>query len=278
MVNPKELDPSESPQAFYGAELRRIRLAKGLSQEALGALVFCSGAYIGQMESATRQPQKDLSERLDVALGTDGHFARLYPMVTRSRFADYFTAVRELQEMARTIYEYDPVLVPGLLQTPEYARAVFRSFDPLRLEVETDELVSMRIERAHILHASTRPRYWVVLDESTLRRVTGGAAVMHGQMAHLAQLMRGNRIVLQVLPFSAGGHPLMQGSLTLMTFADAPPVAYGEGPYRGQLIDDPAYVENCRWAYDLVRSAALSLEASLALIEAAAEDYASEQD
>ncbi|GAA2137362.1 helix-turn-helix transcriptional regulator [Kitasatospora kazusensis] len=278
MVSPRDLDPSESPQAFYGAEVRRLREAAGLSQDRLGELVFCSGAYIGQIEAATRKPQKDLSIRLDTVLRTDGHFSRLYPMVTRTRFAEYFTAAAELQAIAQTISEYAPALVPGLLQTPEYAQAVFRAAQPLRSATDIGERVALRMERSQILDDPTRPMFWVVMDESVIRRPTGGAAVMCGQLSRLSNLVRDSRIIMQVLPFSAGAHALLEGALCLMTFADAPPAAYVEGPHAGQLLDDPAFVAKCLLSYDLVRAVALSPEASLALVESVAEEYADEHD
>ncbi|MFJ4676539.1 Scr1 family TA system antitoxin-like transcriptional regulator [Kitasatospora sp. NPDC088783] len=278
MVHPKPLDPYESPRSFYGSELRRLREARGLSQERLGELVFCSATYISQIEKADRRPQEDLSERFDSVLETGGHFARLYPLVTRTRFAEYFTAAAELQAVARTINEYAPALVPGLLQTPEYARALFRSAQPLRSAAETDDLVGLRMDRARLLDGPTSPMLWVVLDESAIRRPIGGAAVMAGQLSHLAVLVRGSRIIVQVLPYAAGAHALLEGALSLLTFADAPPVAYLEGPHAGQLIDDPSTVAKCLLSYDFVRAAALSPEASLPLIESAAEEHAHGQE
>ncbi|MGW4645322.1 helix-turn-helix domain-containing protein [Kitasatospora sp. NPDC004289] len=274
MTNPKDLDPAESPRAFYGSELRRLREARGLSQSALGELVFCSGNYIGQIEAAVRRPQEDLSERLDTALGTDGHFARLYPMVTRPRFAEYFTAAAELERQAVTISAYAPLLVPGLLQTPDYARAVFRSAQPLRHTTENEKLVNRRMERAVILDGPTRPLFWVVIEEHALLRPVGGHAAMHGQLVHLAQLVADGRIILQVMPIRSGAHALLEGSLSLMTFADSPPAAYVEGPHTGELLDAPSSFAACKLSFDLVRADALPPEASLALLEAAAEEHA----
>ncbi|MFD8481207.1 Scr1 family TA system antitoxin-like transcriptional regulator [Kitasatospora sp. NPDC059673] len=278
MASPKPLDPSESPRAFYGAEVRRLREARGLSQEALGEMLFFSGAYIGQIESAIRRPQEDLSERLDAALGTDGHFTRLYRLASRSRFAEYFTAALELEPLAKTISTYASAIVPGLLQTPEYARTIFRSAQPLRSASDISERVSLRMDRAQILDGPTSPLLWVVMDETTIRRPVGGAAVMAEQLSFISGLIRENRIIVQVLPFSAGAHALLEGTLLLMTFADAPPVAYIEGPHVGTLLDDPSATSKCALSFDLVRAAALSPEASLTLIESAAEEYANGQD
>ncbi|MCG6497303.1 helix-turn-helix transcriptional regulator [Kitasatospora sp. A2-31] len=270
-----EHDPSHSPRAYYGAELRRLREQAGLSQEALGQLVFCSGGYIGQMEVAVRKPQEDLSKRLDQVLKTDGHLLRVYEMVKRSsRYVDYFADVAELQSMARTISQSSPLLVPGLMQTPDYARALFESAQPLRKAADNEALVAARMARTELLEQSKAPQYWAVLDEAVLRRPVGGAAVMGAQMAHLGELIRSRKALIQVVPYSVGAHSLMVGPLCLMTFDDAPPVAYVEGPFTGNLVDDPALVGRCTLAYDLVRAAALPPEASLALIESAAKGYA----
>ncbi|MFG2846012.1 Scr1 family TA system antitoxin-like transcriptional regulator [Kitasatospora sp. NPDC048296] len=270
----KALDPTDAPRRFYGEELKRLREAAGLTQEALGKLVFCSAGYIGQIEAAIRNPQKDMSEYLDTVLKTDGHFQRIYEMVRKaSRYEDYFVDAAELQEIAATISEFSPLLVPGLMQTPGYARALFEATHPLRKPAEIEPMVALRVSRSELLDKSTL-QYWAVLDEAVLRRPVGGGSVMCGQLAHLAELIRGRRVIIQVVPFFAGGHPLMNGSLCLMAFEDAPPTAYFEGPNTGRLVDDPALVARSSLSYDLVRAAALSPEASLALIESAAEDHA----
>ncbi|WAL73447.1 helix-turn-helix transcriptional regulator [Kitasatospora sp. YST-16] len=276
MVSGKNLDPASSPSAFYGAEVRRLREEKGLSQSGLGELVFCSGAYIGQIEVAVRKPQADLSKRLDAALETGGYFARLYPMVARTRHAAHFARTAELEARAETISEYAPTLVPGLLQTPEYARAVIRTGQPFAPVAEVDDKVAARLERARILAAPTAPLLWMILHEAVLRTPVADGPVMANQLHHLLALAEAGKLLVQVMPFSAGAHAMAAGSIILMTFAEDPPVAYVEGPYSGQLLDDPAIVVRCQRSYDLARAVALSPEASLALIESAAEEYAHE--
>ncbi|WP_371480954.1 Scr1 family TA system antitoxin-like transcriptional regulator [Kitasatospora sp. NBC_00315] len=277
MPQPKDLDPAESPRSFYGSELRRLREAAGLTQERLGELVFSSGAYIGHLEAASRRPQLDMSEQLDQVLETGGYFARLYPMVTRSRYPEYFVHVVELQTRAQSISSYCPALIQGLLQTPDYARAVFESAQPLRSVEETEVLVAARMARADILDGPTAPVLWTVLDEAIIRRPIGSAATMRDQLAHLVRLVRSRRLIVQVLPFSAGAHALLEGMALHMTFEDEPPMVYLEGPHIGRLVDDPLLVARCLRSYDLVRAAALSPEVSLTLLESAMEDYSREQ-
>jgi transcriptional regulator with XRE-family HTH domain len=262
---------------FFGAELKRAREASGLTQQELGDKVFCSGSYIGQFEAMIRKPQLDVAQRIDGVLGTDGFFGRMCEkLIDNSPFADYFKYPAELEALATSITEYAPQLVPGVLQLPEYSREVFRSAQPLRTKEEVDSLVDLRLGRRHILHRSSAEKkllFWAILDEAVLRRPVGGTAVMAEQLEHLAQMIREDRVFIQIMPFSAGAHALMEGFTQILTFDDAPPVAYVEGPQAGQLMDDPATVARCVLAYDVVRADALSRAASLALIERTVKEY-----
>ncbi|MFI6402732.1 Scr1 family TA system antitoxin-like transcriptional regulator [Streptomyces sp. NPDC050548] len=259
---------------FFGTELRRRREDMGLSQAQLGALVFVSGAYIGQFEQANRKPQMELAIRFDEILKTDGIFERLcLGLINDRRYADYFAKAAELEALATKICDFAPTLVPGLLQTTEYARAVTVAMNPLATEEYIEDKVSGRMDRARILKDATRPVYWAILHENSLRVPVGGPAVMARQLDHIANLMRERTVLVQVLPCAAGAFAVMNGMLTLMEFGDAPPTAYTEAVYSGNLLDDPAVVKRSYAAYDLLRAAALSPEASLALIESAAEDH-----
>jgi transcriptional regulator with XRE-family HTH domain len=273
MTQPKHLDPYTSPRTFYGAELRRLREEATWSQEQLGERVFCSGTYIGQFESATRRPQPDLSKQLDGVLGSGEHLQRLCELARKSKHADYFADAAELEKLAKTISEYAPMLVPGLLQTEAYARAITRATLPFASDEVTEGYVSARIDRQRILEDPTRPVLWVVLHETVLRVPMGGSAVMSHQLRHLADVVHRRKALVQVLPFAAAADAFMNGLVSMMTFTDAPPVVYTEGPGVGQLIEEPALVEQCQRSYDLVRAAALSPVASLALLESVAEDY-----
>ncbi|OIK24759.1 helix-turn-helix domain-containing protein [Streptomyces malaysiense] len=259
---------------FFGAELKRRRENAALTQSELGILVFVSGGYIGQFEQAIRKPQADVAQRLDTVLQTDGFFERLWKKLIKEQPYDaYFAHVVELERLATAIYQWAPSVVPGLLQTREYAQAMFLAGNPLANDEYIEELVSARMDRTKILKDATRPVYWTLLHETTLRIPVGGPAVMARQLEHIATLTRGRKMVLQVLPFSAGAHPEMGKLMTLMEFEDAPPTVYTEGVSSGSLLDEPAVAKR-KWAsYDLLRAAALSPEASLALLESAAEDY-----
>ncbi|MFJ6629867.1 helix-turn-helix transcriptional regulator [Streptomyces sp. NPDC091376] len=259
---------------FFGLELKRRREAAGLTQGELGRRVFVSGGYIGQFEQAIRKPQKDVAGRIDEALQTDGFFERMWrKLIAGSPYADYFAAVAELELLATRICEFAPTVVPGLLQTAEYAQAVTLAANPFASEDYVEEKVVSRMERAHILKDATRPEYWATLHENALRVPVGGRGEMARQLDHIAVMARERKALVTVVPYTAGAHASMDGSLRLMEFDDAPPTAYTETSFSGTLLDDPAVVKRVQRAYDLLRVAALSPEASLAMIESAAEDY-----
>jgi transcriptional regulator with XRE-family HTH domain len=277
MPGPKDLDPSSSPRALLGAELRHARERKEMSQEELGQRLFVSGSFIGQLEAGTRRMQQDYARMLDEVLETGGFFGRNCRAAAKSKYPDHFAEAAETEAQTTAIREYTPLLVPGLLQTPAYARAVNRAYDPTAPEETVDEWVEGRMARTRLLDHPTKPMLWAVLDEAALRRETGGRGVMAEALRHIADLSRRGRIIVQVLPFSAGGHSAMEGALKLMEFEDAPPLVYFEGVRTGRLDDDPATVAQLRFVYDLLVASALSQEKSLALIETLAEDYAHEE-
>ncbi|MET9399700.1 helix-turn-helix transcriptional regulator [Kitasatospora sp. NPDC002965] len=279
MAKEKILPPGKSPREFYGSELKRLResATPRMSQEKLGAMTFVSGAYIGLLETAVRVPQIDLSLRIDEALSTGGVLERLHDLLEFSRFADYFKEAAEFESQAVTISEFAALVVPGLLQTPEYARAIFLSAQPLLTEDELNNRIAARMERTNLVADPDGPKLWYILDEAVIRRTIGSQDIMAAQLHHVAELIKRRRVIVQIAPFDRA-HALLEGILSLMTFLDAPPLAYIEGPHAGQLIDDYQLFARCQESYDLARAAALSPEASLALLLSAAEEHENARD
>ncbi|MEU8708833.1 helix-turn-helix transcriptional regulator [Streptomyces sp. NPDC048565] len=274
MPLPKDLDPYANPRAFYGAELRRLREAAGLSQNELGERVFCSGAYIGMFEAAERRPQVEISRGLDELLGSGEHLQRLCRLARTSKVAGYFADAAELQLQASFIGSFSSMLVHGLVQTESYARALTRSAHPFADQDLIEGHVRTRMERTSLLDSSSAPVLWLVVHEAALLVPVGGNAVMAEQLNHLVEQTASRpRLITQVLPFSAGAHPLLHAPMTLMQFPEAPAVVYAESAYSGQLIEEPVLVEQRSAAYDLVRAAALSPEASLDRIASAAKEF-----
>jgi transcriptional regulator with XRE-family HTH domain len=274
VVNKRNLNPGESPMAFCGAYLRARREEAGWTLEDLGLRVFTGSGYLAQIERAERKLQPDLGRLLDREFDTGTFFFDLATALRKaSPHADYFVDAAELEKSAKSILEYVPATVPGMLQTEAYARAVIEAADPHRPVESVNDLLAARLERADRLTQPGRPAYWAVLPEWVLRTNFGGPATMAEQGRHLVEAVRQKRAVLQVFPQDSTVPAPLAQMVSLMEFADAPPVVYFEAEHTGQLIDDRAMVARYRRSYDLLRSAALSPAASLELIQSVARGY-----
>lgn len=261
-----------TPRQKYGEELRLRRVAAGLTQEALSEMVVCSPTLISHYEAGRRLPSPEDAQRIDRALGTDGFFGRWLEDL-ETKYTDHFAAVAELEQQAVLIQQFALSLVPGLLQTDSYARALFQAYRPNHRRAEVDKDVVIRTERARVLDGPMNPVVWTLLDEAVLRRRVGGPQVMAAQLHKVADMAEAGRLRLHVLPFEAGAHSLLQSLLTLMSFTDSAPVAYVEGFQTGNLMDNPRLVTSSRTAYDLALGDALSHQESVARVRAAAEEH-----
>ncbi|MCX4586543.1 helix-turn-helix transcriptional regulator [Streptomyces sp. NBC_01481] len=272
----KDIDGSASVPTFYGKELRWKREEAGLTLTQLVEGSFYGPSHLSEIERGERRMPAELAEHVDKVLGTDGFFRRCCEDVRKAKrrgHASYFERVLEAEKHAETIEEWCPTLIPGLLQTDAYARAVVRSAHPLAPDDEVEEKVSARMARARLFEGDHRtPEYWAILPESLLRQPILPPVQAAEQLERIAALAKGRRIVPQILPWNRAPHPLMLGTAMIMTFPDAPPLVYTEAQYSGDTLDDPALVKQYRKAYDRLRAAALPPEASLARIEQAAED------
>ncbi|MEV7235783.1 helix-turn-helix transcriptional regulator [Streptomyces sp. NPDC051020] len=272
----KDIDGSASVPTFYGKELRWKREEAGLTLQQLVEGSFYGPSHLSEIERGQRRMPAELAEHVDRALGTDGFFRRRCEDVRKAKrrgHASYFERVLEAEKHAETIEEWCPTLIPGLLQTDAYARAVVRATHPLAPDDHVEEKVTARMARASLFEDDHKtPEYWAILPESLLRQPILPPAQATEQLERIAALATRRRIVPQILPWNCGPHPFMLGTAKLMTFPDAPPLVYTEALHSGDTIDDPALVKEYRRSYDLLRAAALPPKASLALIEQAAED------
>ncbi|MEU8783688.1 helix-turn-helix transcriptional regulator [Streptomyces sp. NPDC048637] len=261
---------------IWGSELKNRREAAGLRQEEMARELFASRTLISRFESAERRPRLDMAIQIDGLLQTGGFFERLCrKLLEESPYESYFAPVAELEAVATKICDFETTLVPGLLQTAAFAHAVMAEADPFASDEVLVKRVAARLERARLFKSRTRPEYWAIVHEHALRIPVGGAACMAGQLDHIAALVRSRQVLIQVIPYTQGAHAAMTHSMKLMEFPDEPPTVYTEGMFWGQLLDDPAMVKRATATYDLLRAAALSPEASLTLIESAAESYRS---
>lgn len=265
-----------SPRQKYGEELRLRRVAAKLTQEALSEMVVCSPTLISHYEAGRRLPSPEDAARIDRALDTGGFFVRWLEDLD-SKFVQYFAHVAELERQATEVRLYGLSLIPGLLQTGPYARAVFEAYRTNYQPDELDTFVVNRLERGRMLAESARPVVWALLDEAALRRRVGGPQAMAEQLRKIADMAASGRLRLHVLPFAVGAHALMESALYMLDFADGPPLAYVEGLQTGNLMDDPALVAACQESYTLALGDAAPQRASIDLIRAIAEEHENAQ-
>ncbi|AKH84098.1 DNA-binding protein [Streptomyces sp. CNQ-509] len=270
---PRELTPDRSARHLFGFEMRRCREHAGMSLEGLAEVVKYSRSHLARIEVAAYMPPPDLAAALDAAFGTDGIFQRLYALARHEVHPDKYRRRMELEAQARAIGEYAGVLVPGIVQTEDYARAVFRAQKPRATGDQIEEMVTARMGRQALLASDRPPEFSAVLDEAVLRRPVGGPGVMGEQLDRLHKLTHTETTVVQVLPFVHGEHALLGGSLALFTLERGTFVAYEESIGTGQLLEDPELVDARRRAYDLLRAYALSPKDSAELIQSIKETF-----
>ncbi|MFJ8842768.1 helix-turn-helix domain-containing protein [Streptomyces cyaneofuscatus] len=261
--------------ALFGTRVRKLREAAGLTQTEVGARTHVVGSRITQIERATgAKPTLELTRSLDKALLADDLLIDLWPYVYREAYPDWSQAFIAYSARAAVIREYSSHAVPGLLQTPEYARALLSMGHSLRDAEHLEERVAARLDRQVRLTGPDRPELWIILDEAVLRRPVGGSAVMRGQLEKLLRMAEEPNITVQVLPFDQGAHGALAGSLSVLVLPGGAQVAYTEGAHNGQLTEEPDEVERFVLTYDHLRAMALPPLMSLELIRSVLEvDY-----
>lgn len=271
----KPIDPQSSMAALFGSRVRKLRTAAGLTQTDVGVLTHVVGSRIAQIERATgAKPTLELTRALDRELVADDLLIDLWPYVYREAFPNWSQAFIAYSARAAVIRQYASHAVPGLLQTPEYARALLSVGHSLRGSEHLEERVAARLDRQTRLTGPGRPELWIILDEAVLRRPVGGSAVMRGQLEKLLRMAEEPGITVQVLPFDQGEHGALGGSLTVLVMPDGSEVAYTEGAHHGQLTEEPDEVERFVLTYDRLRAMALPPLMSLDLIRSVLEaDY-----
>lgn len=268
-----------TPRQVFGAMLRYYRERAGLSRTELARQISKSVSLIQAIELGQRAPTADVTEDLERVLPADGALTQLreeigdglgyqaYP----SWFQEWLVSERE----AKKLRWFEPLLVPGLLQTEAYARAVFSARFGITDE-EIDEQVAARLKRQEILSRDQPPALWVILDESVLRRPVGGRYVMREQVGHLLEAARRPHVSVQVIASSVGAHRgLWAGAFIIADFEDAPAVGYQETASQGQVVDRHEDVRTLVDCWDTLVREALPWAASQALLEEAAKSWTS---
>jgi transcriptional regulator with XRE-family HTH domain len=258
-----------------GSQLRRLREAAGFNIERVAAALECSSSKISRIETGQVSLKVgELREMLAIygvgeseqtALIELAREARLRsPLRAQGISAATQTAI-DFEIAATSIRAYGGLLLPGLLQTAGYARAVI---SVLRRDVTPDEVeegVNLRLTRQDILTSVDPPDYWAIVDHSALLRPVGGRDAMRDQLRHLIDVAALPNVTLQVLPFANGAHPGLSGDFTIFSFSEPTDqdIVYLEHKKSAYYLDQPEEVRQYTHAFDDLRAEALSPRESL---------------
>ncbi len=259
--------------SLFADELKAAREQRGWSQADLADQIPYSLSTISMVEALHRVPTRDLAVHLDKAFGTPGTFARLEGRLRDLPFPASFRPFAAYEAEATALYVFEHSLIPGLLQTPGYARAVLAT-RPNTAEDEIDNLVAARLARQAILTREDPPPplLWALIDEGVLYRPVAPAEVMHDQLMHLVEISRRPNITVQVLPYSAGGHTGLLGAFTVADLDGNAGTVNVEDITDGRVFEDPGMVSRVTLRYKSLQSEALPKGASRELIARVAEE------
>ncbi|AWW39854.1 helix-turn-helix domain-containing protein [Streptomyces cadmiisoli] len=264
----REPDPSDSLRTF-GAVVQALREHAGLSRAEFGELVRFSKHTVESVELGRRMPDESFVERAEDATGSTGALRKAARHLTRGEagLAAWFRRWARLEKVAVSLCTYECRLVPGLLQSEGYARAVFDGTIPLVTDEGLESLLDVRMKRQRMLYDKTTVPFSFIVEEHVLRRRFGDAEQMRELYDHVLEHAALRNVTLQIVPFEAGLHACLDGPLQLLETPDGRRFAYSEGQQNGRLIADVKEVSLLQQRYDKLRSQALNPGESLGLLE-----------
>lgn len=274
MVNRKALDPDGGPMAAYGARLRRLREERGWTQEELAARTGYSSKHISGIEIGSRPSTLRFSGAVDMAFGLAGtgqSFDRECRQVRHSVLLEGFPEYVHQERRAVELRLFEIGIIPGLLQTPEYAQALAAGSVARGsvTEGQAAERLAFLAERQQILERERPPMLFAVMDESCIRHLVGGPAVMAAQLDRLVEFAERPYTVIQVAPFAIGERRSLNRPVTLATLPDRSVLSYAESQAQGNLERESGAVASMLTLYHQLVAESLSQADTVAVIREA---------
>ncbi|WP_067284532.1 helix-turn-helix domain-containing protein [Streptomyces jeddahensis] len=253
-----EPEPSDSLKAF-GAVLKVFRERASLTQEQFALLVRYSAHFVGSIEQGRRLPPGDFVEQAEEVLDAFGVLRAVAKHVSRQRgLAAWFRLWAQLEAAAVSLCTYECRVVPGLLQTEAYARAVMLNVPPPPTEEQLEERIAARLERQKLLTRKPPIAFSFIIEESVLLRRTGGDDITRELLDHLIACVGLWNVELQIMPLTQPHHAGTDGPMQFLETPDHKWLGYSEGQQTGQLISGPKDVSLMQMRYAKMRSQALS--------------------
>ncbi|MFC7265047.1 helix-turn-helix domain-containing protein [Streptomyces lutosisoli] len=265
-----EPESSDSLRTF-GAVVQALREHAGLSREEFGALVRFSKHTVASVEQGRRMPDEDFVERAEAVLGNTGALRKAARHLGRQPgLAAWFRHWARLEAVAISLYTYECRVMPGLLQTAAYARAVSLSVPPIPDEEELNERVAARLARQELLSTRRKPpcAFSFIIEQAVLERHTGGEEVTRELLDHLLEVIDQHwNVEIQIMPLRQPVHAGLDGPLQLLETPENQWFGYSEGQENSRLISNPKEISLLHQRYAKLRSQALTPEDSRGLLE-----------
>jgi transcriptional regulator with XRE-family HTH domain len=262
-----EQGPGSGILHVFGRQLKRFRECTEYDRAAFGAATGYSASTIASYEQGRRVPPPRFIDRADELLGARGVLMELKEEVARAQYPAFFRDAAKLEAEALALHVYAMYAVPGLLQTEEYARAVFSVRRPLLDDERIEQGLAARLGRQEIYSRKPAPLVSFVMEESVLLRPIGGRGVLRGQLEQIRLIGEKRNVEIQVMPVGREDHGALGGPFTLIDTPDGRRIAYAEVQGDSRLYTGQAKVRELESRYGILRSQALTPRESLAYVE-----------
>ncbi|WP_405762639.1 helix-turn-helix domain-containing protein [Streptomyces sp. NBC_00045] len=249
---------SQEPRQRFAEELRTLRTGSGASLRQLGERLGWDWSLFGKMEKGETLGSPEVVQALETHYGTPGLLLALWELAAgdQTQFKEQYRRYMKLEAEATSLWHFAVSVLPGLLQTPGYAREVLTAGGLKGRELE--QQVEARVGRQQLLDGEDAPPFRAIVSEAVLRTPLRDEGEWRKQLDHLAEMAERSNVTLQVLPQRAGMHGLDSTALMFLRLPGGRTVAYTENAHRGELIEEDASVERLQRAYDAMRDLALS--------------------
>jgi transcriptional regulator with XRE-family HTH domain len=265
------------------ARLKRLRLDKGMTADEVAERLMVSSTKVSRLETGSRGVNpRDIRDLCGIYGVNDDERARLMTLAKQSREPSWwqqydgeYSTWLDLEAAAASIASYKADVLPGPLQTEDYARAVIEATLPDPTAEKVAQFAESRRERQRLLDGESPLDLWTVLDEAVLRRVVGSPEIMHEQVQALIRRAGQSNVTIQLIPFEAGAHPALNSTFEILHFEqDAPDVVYIEGLLGQHYLEGPKDLARYQRTFDQLRAIALGPRDSIAALKAIGESYA----
>jgi transcriptional regulator with XRE-family HTH domain len=253
--------------AAVGRQIKAWRESAGMRACEFGTAIGYGEDQVYKVEGGRRIPRPEYLDRADKVLGASGKLSAMKEDVAEVRYPKKVRELAKLEKRAAEMGLYSNHNIHGLLQTPEYARALFEMRRPSYSEDEVETVLAARIARQSVIERAPAPALSFVQEEVTLRRPIGGTTVLRKQLERLLEVGKLRHVEIQVMPTNREDHAGMGGAIELLKFEDGTAVGRSDGAFNGRPVSDPKQLRILELRYGMIRAQALSPRESLAFIE-----------